>query len=43
MPEGVTDEGVTAGLRAVADETLRRGWNLTGRLHVLLWGDRRGR
>ena len=43
MPEAVTADGVVAGLRVVADETLRRGWNLTGRLHLLLWGDVRGR
>ncbi|WP_239098639.1 7-carboxy-7-deazaguanine synthase QueE [Micromonospora qiuiae] len=43
MPEGTRSGRVVAGLRGVADETLRRGWNLTGRLHVLLWEDARGR
>ncbi|SEG93851.1 7-cyano-7-deazaguanosine (preQ0) biosynthesis protein QueE [Thermomonospora echinospora] len=43
MPQATTAEGVLDGLRTVADEVLARGWNLTGRLHVLLWGDVRGR
>jgi 7-carboxy-7-deazaguanine synthase len=37
MPEGVTAERQVAGMRELAEETLRRGWNLTGRMHVLLW------
>ena len=43
MPAGTTSDAVTDGLRSVAEQTLERGWNLTGRLHVLLWGDQRGR
>jgi 7-carboxy-7-deazaguanine synthase len=43
MPEGVTADKVLAGMREVADEVLRRGWHLTGRMHVLLWGGARGR
>lgn len=43
MPEGVTGIQVTDVMRAVADGVLARGWHLTGRLHVLLWGDTRGR
>lgn len=27
----------------VAESVLVRGWNLTTRLHILLWGDERGR
>lgn len=43
MPEGVTAERVVAGMRELADEVLVRGWHLTGRMHVLVWGDARGR
>ncbi|WP_329243029.1 7-carboxy-7-deazaguanine synthase QueE [Actinoallomurus sp. NBC_01490] len=43
MPLGTTADQVLDGARAVADDALARGWNLTTRLHVLLWGDVRGR
>jgi 7-carboxy-7-deazaguanine synthase len=43
MPQGMTAETVLAGMRDLADEVLRRGWHLTGRMHVLLWGGARGR
>lgn len=43
MPEGTTAGQVLAGLRDLADEVVARGWNLTGRLHILTWGDERGR
>ena len=43
MPEGVTAEDVTGRSRAIAEAVLARRWNLTTRLHVLLWGDERGR
>jgi 7-carboxy-7-deazaguanine synthase len=43
MPSGTTHEDIVAGLRALAEPVLARGWNLTGRLHILLWGDARGR
>jgi organic radical activating enzyme len=42
MPEGVSEHTVLEGMRAVAREALARGWCLSGRLHVLLWGDARG-
>lgn len=42
MPEGTSAEAVRKGLAAVADEAIARGWNLTTRLHVELWGDKRG-
>jgi organic radical activating enzyme len=43
MPAATTSGEALNGLRSVAEETLRRGWNLTGRLHLLLWEDVRGR
>jgi 7-carboxy-7-deazaguanine synthase len=43
MPAATTHDEVVAGLRILADPVLARGWNLTGRLHILLWGDERGR
>lgn len=43
MPEGTTPEAVVEGGRRLADDVIARGWQLTTRLHVLLWGDERGR
>jgi organic radical activating enzyme len=43
MPQGVTEAAVQEGLRRLADPALLHGWNITPRLHVLLWGDKRGR
>ena len=42
MPEGTDAETVLARMREMAGEVLARRWSLTPRLHVLLWGDRRG-
>lgn len=42
MPEGTDGPTVVARMQALAPHVLARGWNLTPRLHVLLWGDRRG-
>lgn len=41
MPEGIDAGTVTVRLRELAEETIRRGWNLTTRLHVLVWGNKR--
>lgn len=43
MPEGTEAAAVLDAERALADAVLARGWNLSSRLHVLLWGDERGR
>lgn len=43
MPLGVTADQVLSRARTLAEDVLARGWNLTTRLHVLLWGDIRGR
>lgn len=42
MPEGTSAEAVIARSRALAEAVLARGWSLTSRLHVLLYGNRRG-
>jgi organic radical activating enzyme len=42
MPEGTDAGTIVARSRDLAEPVLARGWNLTTRLHVLLWGDRRG-
>ena len=42
MPEGTDAPTVLARMREVADAVLARRWNLTPRLQVLIWGDRRG-
>ncbi|WP_239127188.1 7-carboxy-7-deazaguanine synthase QueE [Asanoa siamensis] len=43
MPEGSTSEVIVSRMRELADAVVARGWNLTTRLHVLLWEDARGR
>jgi 7-cyano-7-deazaguanosine (preQ0) biosynthesis protein QueE len=42
MPEGTDPDTVLRGLRDLVEPVLARGWNLTPRLQVLIWGDRRG-
>lgn len=42
MPEGTDGPVVLARLQELAPHVLARGWSLSPRLHVLLWGDRRG-
>lgn len=42
MPEGTDAATVLARMRELADDVLSRRWNLTPRLQVLIWGDRRG-
>lgn len=43
MPEGTTREQVLDRMSWLAEEAVRRNWNLSTRLHILLWGDERGR
>ncbi len=42
MPEGTDAATVTRRLQELAGPVLDRGWRLTPRLHILVWGDRRG-
>jgi 7-carboxy-7-deazaguanine synthase len=41
-PQGTTPADVLDAQRRLAEAVLRRGWNLSTRLHILLWGDERG-
>ncbi len=43
MPAGTEAERLLRVARELAEPVLTRGWDLTIRLHVLLWGDERGR
>jgi len=43
MPEGTSSATVLAGMRLLAEEVVARSWNLSTRLHDLLWEDARGR
>ncbi|WP_007513725.1 7-carboxy-7-deazaguanine synthase QueE [Pseudofrankia saprophytica] len=43
MPEATSSAQLITALRELADAALIRGWNLSTRLHVLLWEDTRGR
>lgn len=43
MPEGATRETVVAGLHALAEPALQRGWGLATRLHIELWENDHGR
>lgn len=43
MPEGTDAPRILEGMRRLAAPALARGYNLSPRLHILLWGDERGR
>jgi len=43
MPEGVIPGRVMDGMRRLAPMCLEKGWNLTTRLQILMWGNIRGR
>jgi organic radical activating enzyme len=43
MPEGRTPDELRVHSSAVVDGAIARGFNVTGRLHIELWGDERGR
>lgn len=42
MPEGRTQHAVLDGMRSLAPHVTAKGWSLSSRMHVLLWGDSRG-
>ena len=43
MPEGITAENIQARSPWVAEACAREGFRFSTRLHILLWGDQRGR
>ena len=43
MPEATSSADLQDGLRRLAEPALAHGWNLSSRLHVLLWEDARRR
>jgi organic radical activating enzyme len=43
MPQGTTAAQVLGRLPQLAEHALAHRWHLTPRLHILLWGDARGR
>lgn len=43
MPEGITPHSVQGGLVELTEVALDLGLNVTGRQHVMLWGNERGR
>ncbi len=42
MPEGVSSEALLQNAGEIASAAILRGWNVTTRLHILLWGNKRG-
>ena len=42
MPEGASVKKINFHGEIIADKVLEYGWNFTTRLHVMLWGDKRG-
>jgi 7-carboxy-7-deazaguanine synthase len=42
MPEGLTDDAVRSHAALVVEACKRHGFRFSPRLHVLLWGARRG-
>ncbi|WP_308036600.1 7-carboxy-7-deazaguanine synthase QueE [Streptomyces olivaceus] len=42
MPEGQNQTALDQSLARLRDAAISRGWNLTTRLHIIMWGDRRG-
>ena len=43
MPEGHTKEAIQCRSRWISEACIREGFRFSTRLHILLWGDQRGR
>lgn len=42
MPEGRSTEELNTHMEVIADDAIARGWNITPRTHVSIWGAKRG-
>ena len=42
MPEGITNEQLAAKRQEIVDVCINQGWMYTDRLHIIIWGDKRG-
>ena len=42
MPEGRSTQELDAHMAVIADDAIARGWNITPRTHVAIWGAKRG-
>lgn len=42
MPEGRSKEELESHMAVIADDAIARGWNITPRTHVAIWGAKRG-
>jgi 7-carboxy-7-deazaguanine synthase len=42
MPEGTNADRLINHLALISEEAISRGWNVSGRLHTMTWGLRRG-
>jgi hypothetical protein len=42
MPEGVTDDELTKRRRWLMEYATEHGYNFTDRLHIIVYGDKRG-
>ncbi|GGV62915.1 radical SAM protein [Streptomyces longisporoflavus] len=43
MPEGTDEASILDGMRTLAEHAIPRGWAVSPRLHILMWGDQCGR
>jgi organic radical activating enzyme len=42
MPEGITQEQLNNSREECVNVCLEQGWKFTDRLHITIWGDKRG-
>lgn len=42
MPEGITEEQLQSKRQSAVNECIKKGWMYTDRLHITIWGDKRG-